>query len=404
MVNSRLLGLVGAILLWAGSVYASSPQEESGLVLELVESVPSETDLDRPEVREASTVWRELLASAKKTLLLNQFYLSSEPGTDLEAVLDLLLSRVRNGLSTRVLVEKKMSTTYPETMKRLQTAKGVELRLTDLSKTAGGVNHAKYFVLDHTTSFVGSQNFDWRSLQHIHEVGVIVTSPAFASALGRVFEYDWAVAGGKPAPAKVQGEPLTLSNSARGIEYLYPLVSPPELNPGGLRDALPALVALLDGAKKSLKIQVMSYALVGHDGVYRDELDRALRRANQRKVSVKLLVADWSTGGTRIDELKSLEVLPNIEIKISSIPEHSSGFIPYARVDHAKYLLVDDEVALVGTSNWSVDYFTRSRDIEVVFKDKLNVGKLVAKFKQNWSSKYVKALQLEAAYTPRKNH
>lgn len=45
----------------------------------------------------------------------------------------------------------------------------------------GGVQHAKYF---------GSQNFDWRAIEHIQELGLRVRVPEVVQALGALFEYD----------------------------------------------------------------------------------------------------------------------------------------------------------------------------------------------------------------------
>ena len=56
----------------------------------------------------------------------------------------------------------------------------------------------------------------------------------------------------------------------------------------------------------------------------------------------------------------------NIEVKLVTIPEWSGGFIPFARVIHAKYLVVDAEHSWLGTSNWSKDYFFKSRNVGIV--------------------------------------
>ena len=42
----------------------------------------------------------------------------------------------------------------------------------DIGTVAGGVQHAKFFIVDGEEVFLGSQNFDWRALKHIHELGV----------------------------------------------------------------------------------------------------------------------------------------------------------------------------------------------------------------------------------------
>src|SRR5258708_31945470 len=51
--------------------------------------------------------------------------------------------------------------------------------------------HGKTFVFDGTSVFIGSVNLDPRSLDQNTEVGVLVSSPALAAEVARLFDY-WA--------------------------------------------------------------------------------------------------------------------------------------------------------------------------------------------------------------------
>ncbi|EPN59767.1 phospholipase D, partial [Pseudomonas syringae pv. actinidiae ICMP 19096] len=59
-------------------------------------------------------------------------------------------------------------------------------RLTD-----SGIIHAKFFVVDGKQAFIGSQNFDWRSLEHIHETGLRIDEPTVVRQTQAVFDQDW---------------------------------------------------------------------------------------------------------------------------------------------------------------------------------------------------------------------
>ena len=48
--------------------------------IELVESVPLETSLDMPDIRNTADVWLDLIRSANKSIDIEIFYLSHEPG------------------------------------------------------------------------------------------------------------------------------------------------------------------------------------------------------------------------------------------------------------------------------------------------------------------------------------
>jgi phosphatidylserine/phosphatidylglycerophosphate/cardiolipin synthase-like enzyme len=131
-------------------------------------------------------------------------------------------------------------------------------------------------------------------------------------------------------------------------------------------------------------------------------LDNALRRAAARGVKVHVMAADWSKRKPTIDYLKSLAVIPNIEVKLSTIPEWSGGFVPYARVDHSKFLVVDDHLSWIGTANWEKSYFYNARNVGVVV-DNATVNKILKKiYLNNWNSSYSYLVKPEIEYTPPK--
>jgi phosphatidylserine/phosphatidylglycerophosphate/cardiolipin synthase-like enzyme len=300
----------------------------------------------------------------------------------------------KRGVRVRMLMDAKFQKTYPAELARLDALPNVEVQLLDVGKLTGGVQHAKYFVVDGQIGWLGSQNFDWRSLDHIHEIGVAFTEPQAVSALQAVFDADWARTGADvvvPASAEpVKGQPVAVQYEGAEAQVLL-VASPPRLNPPGVATELPALISAIDAAKTAVNVQVMSYALVGYDKVYWDELDRALRRAAARKVEVRLLVADWSTRKGKLAALQSLDVLDHLSVKVLQVPTHSSGPIEFARVIHAKYMTVDGGWSWVGTSNWSRDYFENSRDVGLTVGSAAFAQDLDRVFERLWASEYAKA-------------
>ncbi|MBU2471206.1 MAG: phospholipase, partial [Bacteroidetes bacterium] len=112
--------------------------------------------------------------------------------------------------------------------------------------------------------------------------------------------------------------------------------------------------------------------------------------------------SDWSKRKPTINFLKSLSVVPNIEVKMSTIPEWSGGFIPFARVDHRKYLLVDGKKCWLGTSNWEKSYFYSGRNIGVVVENRKIVQKLRDIYLTSWDGPYSYLIKPEVEYTPPK--
>ena len=344
--------------------------------VELVESWPLETTLDHADVRDAAEVWPEMIAAAHARIDLAEFYVSNGPR--LEPVIAALEQASARGVRVRIIADLKFSETYPETLDRLAAHGAVVRRW---KPPTGGVLHAKYFVIDGREAYLGSQNFDWRSLEQIQELGVRFRVPDDVRALEDIFETDWALAGG--APAETRSKPSTPYEF--GTTTL--IASPRGLLPDERRWELPALVELLDSARRTIKVQVLTYR------ADIPELRAALDRASGRGVHIQLLISNWV-----LRHPENLDGLPG-EVRILSIPLLSTGFIPFARVSHAKFCVVDGERAWVGTSNWEHDYFYQSRNVGLLLDGGPLPKRLDAFFEQDWSSPY--ATSIAAAPAPR---
>ncbi len=144
----------------------------------------------------------------------------------------------------------------------------------------------------------------------------------------------------------------------------------------------------------------MSYALDNYDGSTYAGLDNALVAAAARGVQVELMVADWSKGSRKMARLQELQMLDNITVKLVTIPQHTDGFVPFARVVHAKLMSVDGQHAWIGTSNWSGDYFHQSRNMGFVFEGAAITNDVDAFFERTWHSEYAHVVDPKATYEP----
>lgn len=351
--------------------------------VELVETAPIETTLDHADIANAYRVWPEMIHGAAASIDLAEFYASNAPASRLEPIVHALESAAARGVRVRFLAERSFVKVYPDTLARLAKA-GVTVRELDIG--TGGILHAKYFIVDGSDAFLGSQNFDWRALEHNLELGARIREPAIAKGLAAIFERDWAVAGGEPLPAATvvpAAGPVTL------------VASPRDLLPAGVPWDLPKLVALLDAATTAIHVQALTYRAGDWD-----ELEAPLLRAAARGVKVQMLLADWSKRDKTLPGLQRIARLPNIEVRLATIPPATSGFIPFARVIHAKLLVVDGAHAWLGTSNWERDYFYASRNVGLAIEDARLAGRLDAFFASGWSSSYAARLDPDASYTP----
>lgn len=382
-----------ALLLSLAACFALGAQPAA---TRLVQSIPAETELADPALPFARDVWVDMLRAAKVSVDAAEFYVTSRPGSALEPVLAELEKAGARGVKVRFLLSAKMLDQDPASVARIRRIPGAQVRSFDLAGVSRGILHAKYFIVDGQVAFLGSQNFDWRALEHIHELGVQTSDPLIVSRLARLFAIDWTFTEGRKLP-DLPAQPLMPARSQ--VELV---ASPPFLTPKDIRPAIDALVELIGQAKQSVRVQLLTYSPISGQDHFWPVLDNALRAAAVRGVKVRLLVSDWVLGGRALPHLKALTLIPNLEVKVASIPEAKEGHIPYARVIHSKYLVVDEAHLALGTSNWEEGYFTESRNIELIFRDSPMAAQTTGIFDRLWNSRYSFALEPMKLYEKRK--
>ena len=382
------------MLLLLASVFAA-PKPTGQLTL--VESWPAETTLDNADIADAAPTWIALFDGAKSSIDLGEFYVVTEPGSSLEPVLAALTRAADRGVKVRLCADAKFSKTYPETLASLDAHASIEVRKLDLEPITKGVLHAKYFVVDSNKAYVGSQNFDFRSLTQIQELGFTIDEPAVVDVYERVFAIDWAIAGGATVADAIAtappSKPVTATVSyGKSAVKVTPVASPTGLLGDETIWDWPKILAGIDGAKKRIRLQALSYEIIGFDKVEWRAFDDALRNAAKRGVTVELIVADWSKSGNKLASVQALQDVENIDVKFVSIPEASTGFVPFSRVVHSKLIVIDGRWSWVGTSNFSRDYYYGSRNVGLVIEGEEPAKRLDAFFEKLWTSPYAEAV------------
>ncbi|MGC7990892.1 phospholipase D-like domain-containing protein, partial [Salmonella enterica] len=74
---------------------------------ELVHTVPRETTLATPDLRDAAVVWKEMFDSAQREIVFGQFYVAGQDGEALDDIMAHLEAAGRRGVKIRFLMEKK---------------------------------------------------------------------------------------------------------------------------------------------------------------------------------------------------------------------------------------------------------------------------------------------------------
>jgi phosphatidylserine/phosphatidylglycerophosphate/cardiolipin synthase-like enzyme len=394
MITSYVRLAVLLIVLVATSCAPVSASDQ----ISVVQSVPVETDLAVPGLRQTPSVWTEMIDGAKHRIDLEQFYVYSKPGTALSPVLDAIRAAAARGVKVRLLIDAGFYRNYGSDPNQLDQLPNIQVRTIDFSPV-GGIQHAKYFVVDDTDSFVGSANFDWVALTHVHEVGLRIHDSIVAQNLEKIFALDWTHGKALSTTEDVKSAaaaPLTVpENSPSAKQHFYVVASPPKDLPDDIPTTLPALTALFSDAKKLLRVQVYEFNTKDKQNKAPwTVLSRALRKAAEGGAHVQVLV-DRNALTAGESDLQALAALNNIEVRVVHIPQWSGGAIPYARLVHSKYAIDDDRLAWVGSENYSCTYFTSSRNVGIITPDPDVISSLTKIFDKLWSSPHATTLSRE---------
>lgn len=411
-----------AVFLLPGSSLLSQPSCLSTCSVQLVESLPEGLVFNTSVPGTVSTysAWSQLISLAREQVHLAGMYWtlrgqdihphpSAWEGEDVfKRLKEVSISR---SLSLKIAQNKpRPGEPNLDTEELARDVPGAEVRDLDFSRLMGaGVLHTKLWVVDNKHFYVGSANFDWRSLTQVKELGVLVTDcPCLAEDMSKIWSVYWALGGRDSVPPSWpdtlatninSAAPLTLSGSDLSV---YLSSSPPPFCPEGREQDLAAIINTIDSAEQFVDIAVMDYfptTIYTPHPQFWPPIDNALRRAAiSRGVSVRLLVSHWAhTRPSMTRYLASLASLAgdsgpkvDIRVKMFTVPSFSpdQADIPFARVNHNKYM-VTDKTGYIGTSNWSGDYFISTGGVGFVFQGSMRAG-LVEVFNRDWSSDYAK--------------
>ncbi len=371
--------------------------------LEFVQTVPWEANLEEKGMRHSLEVFLEIINNAKKTLDIEQFYIFSLKGQPMEQVLDAIVNASKRGVKIRVIIDKNFYGMYPQGADMLNTHKNIEARMIDFAGITDGIMHAKYIIADDTNVYIGSTNFDWLSLTNVHEIGIRVDNEGFAKNIKSIFENDWEICATKKAPVYTgERKPLAVYTTKYNGEEIKisPVASPAPITPYDCGVEIDHIVKYIDSAQNSVFLNVMEYSPKSQyrPTLYVGAYDDAFRRAAARGVAVKLLVSDWSQHEPDISYLKSLSLLANIEVKILSIPRLKEKYLPFARVQHCKYLVIDKARVWLGSSNWEPDYFVCTRNVSLLMEGTQTAKTLRQMFLNSWTSNYAEFIDVTKNY------
>ncbi|XP_033977076.1 uncharacterized protein pld7 isoform X1 [Trematomus bernacchii] len=397
----------------------------------LVESIPEGLyPYSPPSRRSIADSWLHLLDKANSSVDIAAFYFSLRGSEDPDAtdsqgrmVFEKLKQLESKGVKLQVAVNAPQTSTK-DTAELAAT--GAEVREVDLKAVTGGIVHTKLLVVDQKHFYLGSANMDWRSLSQVKEVGLWVEDcSCLAQDAFRIFGVYRSIGGlnNGSLPPYWPARFSALSSSQNPLHLMFNGVpaqvylssAPPQISARGRSDDLSTILSVIDDAHTFIHISVMDYLPLSQFSEplrYWPAIDSALRSAAcTRGVQVRLLVSCWKhSPSAMFPFLQSLLLLNrpplkcNVDVKIFTVPSTAKQMkIPFARVNHAKYM-VTDRVVYIGTSNWSEDYFTQTAGVGLVVNQtgsevKEGQETLQAQaeelFLRDWLSDYARSLYVD---------
>jgi phosphatidylserine/phosphatidylglycerophosphate/cardiolipin synthase-like enzyme len=218
--------------------------------------------------------------------------------------------------------------------------------------TSGGVNwknstmlytysHAKYLIVDKTQVAIMSMNFNLDAMQSERNYGVIDKDPEDIADVQAIFEYDWKMANGATGL-----QPVNLTCTRL-------IVSP--------TNSKQRLLEHIKSATTSLDVEVMY--------ISEASVRTAITDAKTRGVNVRVIIED------PMDD--SVPVFKAAGIPVKQPP--SSIYL------HSK-LLVADQVAFVGSENFSFTSLTKNREVGVLAFEPGEVAPIKTQFESDWNA------------------
>ncbi|MDI6883526.1 MAG: phospholipase D-like domain-containing protein [Hadesarchaea archaeon] len=139
-----------------------------------------------------------------------------------------------------------------------------------------------------------------------------------------------------------------------------------------IRNALDVWPQLFENAKNSIYLETYYIA----DSIP-DEIINSIKNVASKGVNVKIILDEgmYSKNQTKPDVLNLHE---NIEVRTLPVKTMSGGWL------HAKYFIIDNEVAYIGSQNWSWTALNDSLEVGVLVRSPALCAALLSVFEADW--------------------
>lgn len=277
------------------------------------------------------------ITAARQTLLVKQFNLGD--GRIVKALLD----AHKRGVALKVMLNPSSQSgeRYNDEVFATLGNAGIPVRWTS---PAFSVTHEKSIVADGTRALIATFNMTPKNFEASRDYGVILAEAPLVDEIARGFEADWTRRSFEPDPALpfLWGGPTTRKQMA----------------------------AVIDGARETLYVQHAKFV----DATIIERLGLAARRG------VKVLVLCGAQKAIRptdfADTMASLRLLIQLGAQVRC---QSTLKL------HAKVIIADRKLALIGSVNIHRTAFESRRELSMLLTDTAALARLAGQFEQDWA-------------------
>src|ERR1700677_2651113 len=268
----------------------------------------------------------------------------------------------RRGVKVRVMLNPKRRSGVSENDQTRNSLQSAGIDVLD-SNPAFDLTHEKSMVVDDTTAFVKSLNWDSENLTETRDYAIITTEPHEVAEIINCFEADWSrqdFASGK------QAQLIWCRGNGRE-----------------------RITEFIDGSKHSLWLQ---------NERYQDQMIiEHLVRAKTRGVKVHAMARPPHTLKKEklLEGVGGLRILNDVGIEVRKLKGLKL---------HAKMLLADGERAIVGSINLAPGSFSSRRELAIEVDDKHIVDRLHDVVRHDWKHAHALDLSDEGLLADLKKH
>ncbi|HSN74086.1 MAG TPA: phospholipase D-like domain-containing protein, partial [Anaerolineae bacterium] len=255
------------------------------------------------------------------------------------AVVEALGQAAQRGVDVRVIIEEEPYGGGDSNALAAQamTAAGVQVRA---RPGAFVYSHEKSLVVDDRRSYIMTHNLTNSSFNRNREYMAIVEDSAVVAEVAQVFDADWERVEPDLGSALLVWSPV---------------------------NSRPRIEALVESAQVSLDVE--------HTSLLDERLLDLLAAAAQRGVRVRVITpaildpSEW--------EWEPISKLAEAGVAVRFLDA------PYV---HAKAIVVDGQVAMIGSQNLTANSLENNRELGIVFDDPAAVNRLARVFLQDWNN------------------